>query len=72
MRLWKKREKCSYDRAQLRPVLRSSICTGEQVAGFKHISTGKFSEVMLIGNCSDFQAFLEQYGISEEEVTTEY
>ena len=36
----RKRKKCAYDRENLRPVIRSSICTGEQVAGFRNIHTG--------------------------------
>ena len=53
-----------YDPARQRPALRCSICTGEQVAGFKNLSDGKFEEVMLIRNESDLQAFREQYGIT--------
>ena len=68
----RKRKKCSYDRENLKPVIRSSICTGEQVAGFKNIHTGKFSEVMLIRNGGDLREFLETYDISETDVTTEY
>ena len=30
------------------PVIRASICTGEKVAGFQDIHTGKFTEIMLI------------------------
>ena len=54
-----------YDPARQRPALRCSICTGEQVAGFKNLSDGKFEEVMLIRNESDLQDFREQYGITE-------
>ena len=68
----RKTKKCSYDRENLKPVIRSSICTGEQVAGFKNIHTGKFSEVMLIRNGGDLREFLETYDISETDVTTEY
>lgn len=68
----KKRKKCAYDRENLKPVIRSSICTGEQVAGFKNIHTGKFSEVMLIRNGGDLQEFLDTYDISETDLTTEY
>lgn len=53
-----------YAPARQRPALRCSICTGEQVAGFKNLSDGKFEEVMLIRNESDLQAFREQYGIT--------
>lgn len=60
----KKPESKAYDPALKRPVLRCSICTGEQVAGFKNLSDGKFEEVMLIRNESDLQAFREQYGIT--------
>ena len=32
----KKVKKQTYDKENLRPVIRSSICTGEQVAGFRN------------------------------------
>ena len=63
-------EKKEYDRENLRPVLRCSICTGEQVAGFKNRHTGKFEEVMLILNQKDLDLFMEMYGI--DTVTKEY
>lgn len=66
----KKVKKCTYDRENLKPVIRSSICTGEQVAGFRNIHTGKFSEVMLIRDSRDLKEFLEAYDISEADVTT--
>ena len=61
----KKREIKPYDRDRLRPVIRSSICTGEQTAGFQNIETGKFTEVMLIRTDADLEAFKEEYGITE-------
>ena len=66
--LFKKRQSApkSYDPALKRPALRCSICTGEQVAGFRNLSDGKFEEIMLIRNESDMQAFREQYGITED------
>lgn len=63
-------EKKEYDRENLRPVLRCSICTGEQIAGFKNRHTGKFEEVMLIRNQKDLDLFMEMYGI--DTVTKEY
>lgn len=48
------------------PVIRCSICTGEQVAGFQEIATGKFTDVCLIRNEADLEDFREQYGISGE------
>ncbi|MCI9296685.1 MAG: aspartate dehydrogenase [Lachnospiraceae bacterium] len=64
--------KTDYDKENLKPVIRASICNGEQVAGFKNIHTGRFSEVMLIRNNGDLKEFLEKYDISEEEMTKEY
>lgn len=68
----RKVKSCSYDRENLKPVIRSSICTGERVAGFKNIHTGKFSEVMLIRSGDDLREFLNTYDISETDVETEY
>ncbi|MDE6888545.1 MAG: aspartate dehydrogenase [Eubacterium sp.] len=63
-------EKREYDRINEKPVLKCSICNGEQVAGFKDIRTGKFHEVMFIRNEKDLQDFKETYGVSE--VAKEY
>lgn len=68
----KRVKKQTYDKETLRPVIRSSICTGEQVAGFRNLQTGKFSEVMLIRNGGDLQEFLDTYDLSEAEVRREY
>lgn len=54
-----------YDRENQKPVIRCSICTGEQVAGFKNIHTGKFQDIMLIRNDADLEAFKEMYGVTE-------
>lgn len=68
---WKKKSIIKeYDRTSLKPVLRCSICTGEQVAGFKNIHTGEFQEVMFIRNAGDLEEFKAMYGI--DEVTKEY
>lgn len=60
-----------YDRDVYRPVIKSSICTGEKVAGFKNIHTGKIEEIMLIGNEDDLNRFKAMYGI-KEEIAKEY
>lgn len=59
----KKREIKTYDRENLRPVIKSSICNGEQVAGFRDIHTGAFEEVMLIRGDDDLAEFMRMYGI---------
>lgn len=53
-----------YDPEKQRPVLKCSICNGEQVAGFKDKQTGHFTEVMLIRNGQDLDAFMEMYDLS--------
>lgn len=65
----KKRE---YDKENLKPVIKASICTGEQVAGFKDKRTGKFTEVMLIQNPHELDEFLEMYDIAVAEITKEW
>lgn len=60
----KKNKKKEYDKENLKPVIRCSICTGEQVAGFKNIHTGKFEEIMLIKEAKDLEQFMAMYGLS--------
>ena len=48
------------------PAIRCSICTGEQVAGFRHPETGRFEEVMLLRTPRDLEAFRSIYGITGE------
>lgn len=59
----RKQEKADYDRENQKPVLRCSICNGEQVAGFKDLRTGKFQEVMLIRDDRDLKRFKDMYDI---------
>lgn len=63
-------EKKSFDREKLKPVLKCSICNGEQVAGFKELNTGKFHEVSFIRNDRELKDFMEEYGI--DSITKEY
>ena len=56
----------AYDETDKTPVIRCSICTGEQVAGFQRKDTGTFEEVMLIRSEEDLAAFRETYGITGE------
>ena len=61
-----------FDRENQKPVIRSSICTGEQVAGFKDLRTGKFTDIMLIRDHKDMEEFTRKYGISREEISREW
>ncbi len=72
MRLFKKKKvPQSYDKENKKPVIKASICNGEQIAGFKDIHTGKIEEVMLIKSPADFEYFKAMYGI-DEEIEKEY
>ena len=51
-------------------VIRSSICTGEKVAGFKNKTDGHFTEVMLIRSPADEIEFKDTYGV--ESIKVEY
>ena len=60
-----------YDKSGKIPTIRSSICTGEQVAGFKD-SGGKFEELMLIRDGKDLAEFLSRYQVEESEIKREW
>ena len=62
----KKVEKKTYDKTTKKPVIKASICTCEQVAGFRDIATGTFEEIMLIKSQEDLAAFKAMYDITEE------
>ena len=62
----------AYDKSGKIPVIRSSICTGEQVAGFKDAVSGKFDELMLIRDGKDFSEFLSRYQVEESEIKREW
>lgn len=61
-----KKKKPAAQAYQGTPVIRCSICTGEQVAGFRDGQTGRFEEVMLIRSPADLEEFKAKYGISGE------
>lgn len=62
----------TFDREKEKPVLRCSICTGEQVFGFKNLATGKVEEISLIRNEAELKRFLGLYGIAADEVEKVY
>ena len=67
MKLFKSKQiQKSYDLSAYKPVLKCSICTGEQVAGFVDLKTGVFEDIMLIRNVADLDKFKKQYGITED------
>lgn len=62
----------AYDKTGKIPVIRASICTGEQVAGFKDEHSGKFEELMLIRTPADLTEFLHTYQVDESEIKREW
>ena len=50
------------------PAIRSSICTGEKVAGFRNKKDGHFTEVMLIRSKKDEEEFKRVYKVDELKV----
>ena len=70
---WRKKQAVMpYNRGNKIPVIRSSICTGEQVAGFKDPVSCRFEEVMLLRNDRDLQEFLRQYQVEASEIKREW
>ncbi len=67
----KKSKTKEWDRENLVPIIKKSICTGEAVVGFKNIKTNEFVEEMLITSNEDLEKFVKMYGI-EEPIKTEY
>lgn len=68
----KKKTTIEYDKTTMIPVIHASICTGEQMAGFKNKETGRFEEVMLIRDGKDLDKFMEMYDLSIANIKKEY
>ena len=60
--------KIEYNPEVEKPVIISSICTGEQRAGLKDIRTGHFKEIMLINNQKDLDTFKKMCDVQDVEV----
>ena len=56
-----------YDPAEQKPVIRCSICTGEQTACLKNLRNGRLTEIMAINSPADLEAFQAACGVSEIE-----
>ena len=64
----KKIKHIDFDPETKYPAIRSSICTGEKVAGFVDVQTKHFQDYMLIRNSNDLLEFCEGCGISEDDL----
>lgn len=69
--LWKKKKEegpaLDFDKTGKKPVIRTSICTGERVAGFRDES-GHVEELMLITGDKDLERFMRTYQVRQEEI----
>lgn len=69
---WSKRKKqvnvTPYDAGKQIPVIRASICTGEQVAGFQNKENRKFEEAMLVRSEADLREFCTRYRVRPEDI----
>ena len=67
MRLFQKSKSSgTYDPEIEKPMIKASICNGEQVAGFVDVKTGAFHEIMLIRSEDDLDEFRRRYGLTGE------
>ncbi len=57
---------------EFEPVLRCSICTGEQTACMRERSTGKLRELELIRSEADLEDFCRTYGVRREDIRKVY
>ena len=64
----KKEPTAHFDPETQYAVIRSSICTGEKVAGFKNRTDGHFTEVRLIRSPADEKEFKETYRVDSLKV----
>ena len=54
------------------PVIRCSICTGEQTLCARDKSTGKLHELMLIRDPAELEGFCRENGIQPESIEKVY
>ncbi len=54
------------------PVLRCSICAGEQTACMREKATGKLRELELIRDERDLDKFCRDYGVKKEDIKRIY
>lgn len=61
--------KPAYDPQKQKPAVRRSICSGERVAGFIDIATGRFTEIVMIPDDRALEEFKRQYGVTGDMET---
>lgn len=64
--------RAAFSLEEYEPVLRCSICTGEQVACMRNRQTGQLREVMLIRSTQDLEEFCRTYQVAADQVRKVY
>ena len=67
--IWKRKRKQtrSWDKERTVPAIRCSICTGEQVFGFRDLQSDEFHEIALIRGDAELRDVAGEYGITDLE-----
>ena len=68
----KKKEYPKMPEGDFEPVLRCSICTGEQVLCARDRETGELHEIMLIRKPDDLAGFCDANGIASSDIQKVY
>jgi hypothetical protein len=64
---FRRKEEKKLDLTGRTPVIRCSICTGEETAGFRDNETGVFTEVMKLSSDRDYEEFFRMCGTEDVE-----
>lgn len=64
---FRRSEKKTLDLEGRTPLIRCSICTGEETGGFRDEKTGQFIEVMKLSDASDYEEFFRMCGTDKIE-----
>ena len=71
MRIFKKKSTpLPYDKMNKKPIIKASICNGEQVAGFRNRNTGRFREAYVIRSHEELEEFRKMCGV--DQIPKEY
>lgn len=62
----------SFPPEEFEPVIRSSICTGEQVACMRERATGRLHEILFLRTEEDLDTFCRAYGLRADEIKRIY
>jgi len=68
----KKAEAPRFPAEEYEPVLKCSICTGEQVACVRERATGRVHEIGLIRSRAELEEFGRPYGLTPEQIRKLY